>query len=776
MFEDMKRFWEPLRPRLKIILAVFTIIATLLIISVASAFFSLGNQMDETLRERRFLQPTEFFAEGPVFLPRSLIQPGQVEQRFEELLYRRREVHQVLLPGDYFRGSRTECEARAGGALDERTAGCFVFVRRNIGPDAVAQETAWIVHAEDGLILNLAKGTPPLEINELRLEPVRFAQYLGSDPLMQERAALGEIPPACLNAVIAIEDQKFLEHGGFSVTGILRAVVTNLSEGRKAQGGSTITQQLVKNYFLTSEKSFRRKIRELIMSIMLETRFTKDEILETYLNEIYLGQNGPFRVHGYGSASRYYFSRPVSDLSVGDCALLAAIINNPGRYNPWRNPENASQRRQIVLSKMLELRMISPEDSELAKKEKLPSKPGRTLATETAPYFIDAVRKQMKALDLPLEGARIHTSLDLEAQQAAQEAVQGHLNRLEKTNAYIRGRKEKGQGLEGMVLSGDPRTGLIRVAVGGRNFRMTQFNRAVDSRRQVGSVMKPFVFMAALGQERDDGRPFTPISILSDEKKNFRYEGQSWTPSNYDNRFFGQVPMFFALKNSLNAATASLGMEVGLDKIIETARLAGVTSPIKSVPSLTLGAFEMTPREVLSASMTFASLGNRPELSFIRRVESGAGDVLFEHDPNPEMAFDAIQTSVLVGMMKQVLLSGSGRGATLSGFTHPAAGKTGTTNNNRDTWFMGFTPHVAAVVWVGYDDGSATRLTGASGSVPVWTEYMKKVATRFPPDDFPWPKGTVQVQLQRGELQDLNALRDNDPEFVDLIFAEGTEP
>ncbi|HRO67159.1 MAG TPA: transglycosylase domain-containing protein, partial [Pseudobdellovibrionaceae bacterium] len=538
----MKRLMDVLRPRLKIILSVFTIITTLLIISVAGAFFSLGKRMDDTLREKRFLQPTEYFAEGPVFLPRSLLDAQKVQARFEGLLYRQRQADQVLLPGDYFYGNREECEIRAGGPLPELAAGCFVFVRKDVGTDAVPQQISWIVYDGSGMILNLARGTPAREVPELRLEPLRFAQYLGTSPLMQERVPLGEIPPACLNAVIAIEDQKFLEHGGFSVTGILRAVLRNISEGRKAQGGSTITQQLVKNYFLTSEKSFIRKAREIIMSVMLETRFTKDEILETYLNEIYLGQNGSFRVHGYGSASRYYFNRPVSDLSIGDCALMAAIINNPGRYNPWRNPEAAAQRRDLVLSKMLELRMIAPDDGDQAKTAALPQKPGRSLAVETAPYFIDAVRKQMQANGWPLEGARIYTSMDLEAQQAAQEAVQGHLGRLETSNAYVKGRKTKGMTLEGMLLSGNPATGLIRAAVGGRSFRMTQFNRAVDSRRQVGSIMKPFVFLSALGRERQDGTVFTPISLLPDEKFTVRYEGQSWTPENYEKKYFGNVP------------------------------------------------------------------------------------------------------------------------------------------------------------------------------------------------------------------------------------------
>lgn len=763
------------RPRLKIILGIFTIITTLLIISVLGTSCSLSETMNKTLAEKQFLQPTEYFAEGPRFQKRGLIQPAAVEKTFETLLYRRREADQVLLPGDYMRGDFAACAQRLGPATPEGTAGCFLFVRQDVPADQTGTAQSAVAFDAGGLILKTARGAAFEEVPELRLEPLRFAQYLGNEPLMREKVALGRIPTACLNAVIAIEDQNFLEHGGISTTGILRAVMKNVLTGRKAQGGSTITQQLVKNYFLTSEKSFRRKIREIAMAVMLETRFTKDEILETYLNEIYLGQNGAFRVHGYGSAARYYFGKPVDELNLPECALLAAIVNNPGRLNPWKYADNAKNRRALVLGKMVEQKLISSEDADRAKTAALPAKPGQALATETAPYFIDAVRKQMRDLGFALEGARIYTSLDAEAQQAAQESLQNHLAKLESSNKYIKSVKEKGKSLEGMVLSGDPESGLIHVAVGGRSYRMTQFNRAVDSRRQVGSIMKPFVYLAALGRTREDGSRFTPISLIKDEKFTVKFDKQVWTPENYEKTYNGEVPLFFALKNSLNAATAALGMEIGLDNVITAAQQMGIESPLKALPSVTLGAFELAPREVLTAAMTLAKMGQRPRLSFIRRVEDSGGKILFEHDPAAAPAGDPVETAVLVGMLKQTLLSGTARAATLLGFTHPAAGKTGTTNDYRDTWFMGFTPYVATVTWVGYDDNTPTKLTGGSGSVPVWTEFMKKVATKFPPDDFPWPDGTEKVTLNRADLEALHALKPNDPDTVELIFAEGTK-
>lgn len=764
------------RPRLKIILWIFTITTTLLIISTAGAYFSLEERMDKTLQEKRFLQPTEFFAEGPRFQPRGLIDAEATQKLFENQLYRSRQADQILLPGDFYRGDRNSCQERLKIDLPETVAGCFTFVHKDVQNDNVGAETTTLIYGVDGTILKTAKGPGMTDLPEARLEPIRFAQYLGNEPLMQESTPLGKIPVACLNAVMAIEDQHFLEHGGFSTTGILRAFVKNIIEGRKAQGGSTITQQLVKNYFLTSEKSFRRKIQEIAMSVLLEGKLTKDEILQTYLNEIYLGQNGAFRVHGYGSASRYYFGRSVEDLDLPQCALLAAIVNNPGRYNPWKNADAARTRRSLVLSKMKEQKLISEAEAQKAESAELPSKPGSAMATETAPYFIDAVRKQMKAAGLALEGTRIMTSLDLEAQQAAQESLQGHLALLEAKNKFIKAQRDKGHPLEGLVLAGDPATELIQVAVGGRSFRMTQFNRAIDSRRQVGSVMKPFVYLTAL-QSTKDGKKYTPLTLIKDEKVTIKSGGKIWSPENYEKKFEGDVPLYYALKESLNGATASLALQVGLDEIITTAQKAGVESHLEPLPSLALGAFELAPKEVLSTAMTFAKMGLRPQLSFIRRVENLDGHVLFEHNPSPVQALEANSTAVLVGVLEQVVQTGTGRGIPLTyGFHHPAAGKTGTTNDYHDTWFYGFTPHLAAVVWVGYDDNTPTKLTGAGGSLPVWAGFMKKIATRFPPDDFAWPGGTVRSEINRRDLEHLNAWRNGDPESIQLTFVRGTQP
>ena len=768
-----------LRPRLKTILIRFTILVTLAIIAGLGvgvySYFSLEKEMSQKLESKRFIVPTEYYAGPRVFSVRNSANSDAVESAFLKQNFRRRDYDQRLLQGDYFLASREQCSARLQLQLDENQVGCFAWVNKDVATNKVDNSIQVLVFQNDGTISKILLGAPFQDVASAYGEAPLLAQYIGNEPLMQKTVTLGEVPPTCSNAIMAIEDAQFLEHGGISIKGIMRALVKNITTGRK-EGGSTITQQLVKNYFLTSERTFKRKYNEFIMSILLESRFNKDEILETYLNVIYMGQNGPFQVRGYGAAARYYFNKELSDLELHECSLLAAIVNSPGLYNPFKKPANAERRRRLVLDKMKGLDFITESQMAEAAKAPLPTAPV-VLATETAPYYLDAVRKQLDALKIPAEGLRIYTALDLEAQQAAQESLRNHLDNLEKSNKHIKGLKEKGNSLEGIVLVGDNRSGLVNVVVGGRNYRMTQFNRAIDGHRQVGSTMKPFVYLTALMNETPEGKPYSPITLLNDEKQQIKYEGQTWAPENYGKKYYGQVPMFYALKNSMNAATANLGMQIGIGNIVDIAHKFGVDSELKAFPSLTLGAFEMYPREVLQSYMTIANMGLRKDISFVRKALNADGNEVYTFNPNDRQVEDPATVASLISMMKQVIVSGSGRAIPLSGFTNPAAGKTGTTNDNKDAWFSGFTPYLTTIVWVGYDNNLQHKLTGASGGVPVWTSFMKQIGSRYPADDFAWPEGTVKVTLDEETLKALNALQAPfDPTSVELIFRKGTEP
>lgn len=738
--------------------------------------------MSAKLESKKFLAPTEFYAAPRTFTARTLILSSELDNLFLKQGYRRRLYEQRLLAGDYFLGNHDECTARIQLALPDSEVQCLLWVNKNVAADKIevsvnamllqkyTPEVADHLQQPDRIVSKVFTGTPFKEVALVNGQAPLLAEYIGKDPLMQKTVTLGDVPPMCSNAIMAIEDNNFLEHGGVSYKGIFRALLKNITHGKTAQGGSTITQQLVKNYFLTSERTLKRKFNEFIMSLLLESRFSKDEILETYLNIIYMGQYGAFQIRGYGSAAQYYFNKELNSLNTEECALMAAIVNSPGMYNPFKKPANSKRRRQLVLDKMAELKFITKEEALKAGQQPLPSAPA-ALATETAPYYLDAVRKQLEQLQIPPEGMKIYTGLDLEAQQIAQDSLQSHLEKLETTNKHIMDLKSKGNSLEGIVLLADNKTGLVSVVVGGRNYRFTQFNRAIDGHRQIGSIMKPFVYLTALENSSPQGEPYTPTTLLKDEKFTTKYDRQSWSPDNYGNEYFGNVPMFFALKNSLNAATASLGLAVGLDKIVAVAKRMGMGSELKPLPAMTLGAFEMYPREVLQSYMTIASLGKKTPISFISKVVNANEQEVFTYSQAPEQVEDPAAVASLVSMMKQTLISGTARSVQQSGFLNPAAGKTGTTSDNKDAWFGGFTPYLTAIVWVGYDNNLSHRLTGANGPLPIWIDLMKKIATRYPSDDFAWPENIEKINLNEETLHSLNAIKGSaDPKSVDLII------
>ena len=477
-----------------------------------------------------------------------------------------------------------------------------------------------------------------------------------------------------------------------------------------------------------------------------------------------------FKSSVFPAASEYYFGKPIQSLELPECALMAAVLNSPGIFDPFAKPENAWKRRNLVLDKMVEHSFIRADEAEAAKKTSLPQR-NSVNVSETAPYYIDAVQKEMNKLSIPPQGMHIFLGLDLQAQSTAQKTVHDQLAKLEQENKTVKGLKEKGKSLEAVLVSADNLTGLIQAIVGGRGYKLTQFNRAVDGHRQVGSVMKPFVYLAALESMQASGKPYTPVSLLHDSRFTYQYQGQSWSPENYGKKYFADVPMYFALKSSLNCATASLGLEVGLGKIIAAAQAAGVESPLQEVPSLTLGAFELSPKEVLQIYSTLANLGQKRKLRTLRYVTNEFGGVVYESANSQESALPAEPTAQLVSMLKQTIASGTARAAYLQGFTLPAAGKTGTTSDYKDSWFSGFTPYLTTVVWVGYDDNTSHGLTGASGALPIWTTYMKSQAVQYPADDFVWPSSLVKVAVP---------LLNEDPKEkgppVELLFVKGSEP
>lgn len=743
----------------------------------ANAYTSYEEDLEQKLQSKKFLSPTEFYAAPTQFQVGTYMNLQKTTELLIKQNFRARSAEQRLLPGDFLFAEKKDC-LNILGHLEFTYERCFAFINKSVNPENASKEINWVLMNEQLLITKVFKNESTVEQSKVSLEPELLAQYLNTEPIMQEEMALSEIPTFCPNAIMAIEDANFLNHTGFSVTGTLRGLIVPLLKGKKPQGGSTITQQLVKNYFLSNERSVKRKAQELILAVLIEKKFTKDQILETYMNIIYMGQNGPFQLIGMGAASKFYFQKNLKEASLAECALLAAILNGPGVYNPFTKAEKTLNRRNLVLSKMKELKLISEREFEDAKIVALPTKKPN-LASETAPYYIDAVRKQMKELNLPLQGAKIFTGLNLEQQQWAQESLRNHLEKLEKENKKISELKSKGNNLEGVVLSSDNSDGIISVAVGGRSYRMTQYNRAVDSHRQVGSIFKPLVYLTALTKTDKEGKAYQPLSIIPDEKFEVSYEKQKWSPENYTKNFFGPVPFYFALKNSLNASTAKLGLELGLDEIIKTAKSIGVTSELKSLPSLTLGAFEMYPKEVLQIYSNIANLGKSKKISFISKVTDAQNKVIYEHAPISTEVFDDASLSSLVSIMKQTTKTGSAKLIAASGFDFPVAGKTGTTSDYKDSWFAGFTPFMTTVVWVGYDQNLISGLTGASGAVPVWLNYMKNAANKYAKNDFPYPEEKIKrvtIDEKIMEKAQISKELDQKMEAFELVFDKNKLP
>lgn len=721
-----------LRKRLKNIFIRFTILLTLSIMLFAgiatAAYFEFEKELEEKLAQKKFLTPTEYYAQPFRLFTGQIYTADELNIIFQENNFRRRDATERLLIGDYFIGTTTECQ-QYFSLTQFQGQFCIAWINKSTNANSEINTQVQLALAnEANELVQLYYGKNV--VSSLHLDAPLVAQYLGKEAIKQKATRLSETPLKCIQAILAIEDVHFLEHKGVSIKGIARALIKNITVGKKAQGGSTITQQLVKNYFLTSERTFKRKAQEIVMAIWLESKLSKDEILETYMNIIYMGQNGAFQVRGYGAASEYYFNKNLNDLNTSECALLAAVVNGPGIYHPFLKPDNAIKRRNLVLNKMFEYSFIDQKELTIATAQSLP-KNATQLATETAPYYFDAVRKQALSLNISTEGAKIYTGLNLQLQQVAQSAIQKQLSELELRFPLIKKNKLNKKNLEGVVLSVDSRTGLIDVVVGGRSYKFTQFNRAIEGHRQIGSVMKPIVYLSALKTGE-----FNAETILNDEPVVYKYDKQLWSPENYDKKFLGKITLSDALVKSQNAATAYLGMKIGLNKVKETATHLGLESNILEVPSMTLGAFEMYPTEVLTAYSTLSQIGQYQKLSFIDKIVNNNNEILYEHKMVLQNKENPDAILALIDIMKRVNTEGTAKAIALSGFTKPSAGKTGTTNDFKDAWYVGFTAIRTSLIWVGYDMNEAHKLTGGTAAVPVWIELMKTATAHDAPLDF----------------------------------------
>ena len=566
-------------------------------------------------------------------------------------------------------------------------------------------------------LASLREGGGPLAI--ARLDPPVIGRIYPTHREDRILVRLDDLPDALVPGLLAVEDRSFFDHFGISLRGIARAVWANLRAGGAVQGGSTLTQQLAKNFFLTSERTLWRKANEAVIALILEARYGKREILEAYVNEIYLGQQGNRAVHGFGLAAEFYFGRPVEELRLHETALLVAMVRGASAYNPRRNPERARARRDLVLTVMAEQGVVGEAESLAARQQPLGIRARPPRGNSAYPAFVDLVRRQLQRdyheEDLRSDGLRVFTTLSPRVQAAAESALQDRIRELGRTRPDL-------ERLDGAVVVTDPRSGEVLGLVGGRDVRTPGFNRALDAVRPIGSLAKPAVYLTAL----EESERYTLLTELEDTAVTVEGpKGKQWSPENYERVSHGRVPLVSALAHSYNQATVRLGLQVGVARVARTMNRLGIDRDIPAYPSLLLGAVALSPVEVAQMYQTIAGDGFVTPLRAIRDVTGAGGEPLNRYGLSVRQAFQPGPVFLLRRALNEVMREGTGRGAYRrlpAGLT--LAGKTGTTDELRDSWFAGFADDVLAVVWVGRDDNKPAGLTGAGGALRVWTELM----------------------------------------------------
>ena len=545
------------------------------------------------------------------------------------------------------------------------------------------------------------------------------------DEANRDVVPLDQISPNLKRAVLAIEDSNFFTHKGINPGGIARALIVNLEKGRTVEGGSTMTMQLVKNLFLSPQSKFSRKVAEAVMSIRLEQILNKDQILQLYLNQIYLGHN----LYGVETASRSYFNKSANNLTLSEAAMLAGLISAPEEYSPFVNYKLAKDRQEIVLNRMKDLKWITPAQETAARKEKIKLGKITSFGGSQVPYVTQAVVQELTrrfGRDAVVKGGmRVQTTIDLKMQRIAEETVKAWHERLYYQGLFYD--RDEGQIALAAV---DPRTHFVKAMVGGVDYEKSQFNRAIQARRQPGSSFKPFIYYAAFASGK-----YGPDSVVYDSPVGYRDGDGYYYPQNYGGGFSGAVSIRRALEVSLNIPAVKLGQEVGLNKVIEICRVLGIRSPMEPVVSLPLGAVDLTPLEMAGAFATFANNGWHSDTTFIVQVTDSSGNVLLDNTPKPKLVLNSWAAASVNSALQGVITSGTARAAQLG---RPAAGKTGTTSSERDIWFVGYVPQLSVAVWMGNDNYRPMSYGATGGGIvaPVWRDFMSQALEGVPAENF----------------------------------------
>ena len=649
-----------------------------------------------------------------------------------------------------------------------------------------------VVRVKDGLVEKIASlGDAGDNLTAYELEPQLVTGLFDGQGRSKRRLVkYDDIPKVMVDAVTSIEDRRFFHHSGVNYWRLMQAAWVDLRQGGNRQGGSTITMQVARGFFLTPEKKLKRKLTEILISIELEQRFSKKQIFELYANQVDMGQRGSFTITGFGEAAQAYFSKDLKDLTLPEAALLAGLVQRPSYLSPYRHPERALERRNLVLEAMAETGSITRAQADLAKATPLKLAPQNVEASD-APYFVDLIREQLVSKysedDLNSDGFRIYTTLDPALQQAAAQAVDAGLKEVDAQVKKLRTKKVKvgknkyeTKALPGPIpqvalVALDPHTGEVLALVGGRNYGFSQLNHAI-AKRPTGSIFKPFVYAAAINNAVTNEQPvLTPASLVDDSPTAFINGDDVYTPRNFREEYHGQVTAQFALSHSLNNATVKVAEMVGYDKVANLARIAGISS-VKATPAMALGSYDATPLEMASAYTVFSNNGQRITPIMIRSVRAAAGDILDNYEPQKAQVLDPRVAYVITDMLQGVINNGTAAGpggVRARKFTAPAAGKTG---SSHDAWFAGYTSNLLCIVWVGYDDYSDIHLTGTVLALPIWTEFMKRAVDLPNYSDvkpFTPPQGVIELTLDKGTNQ---IATPSCPDDYTTAFIEGTQP
>ena len=710
-------------------------------------FWQLSGQFEN----RAVKQPSRLYARSHRLMVGRSEDPANLIGELEDLGYRRQN----------------------GGALD---SGEFAWDGRTLGVHLRSLPTPYGWNKGGGLEARFSgKHLESLiwrgnAVQEADLEPPLLFSFYGPDRQERRPVALDVLPDHLVLAVLAAEDAGFYEHPGLSLTGIARAAWVNVRGGGIRQGGSTLTQQLVKNLFLTQDRTLARKAREAALALLIDWRFDKRKILDAYLNEIYWGASAGINLMGVGSAAWAYFGKEPERLDLCESAVLAGMISSPGGYSPVSRPEKSLERRNWVLGRMGELEWLAPDRMKEALAEPLCVAP-QSVGTRHAAYFRDRaeseVRRRFGVGELADKGYRVMSTLDLWDQVAAEAMVDWGLQSLEE--GWEKDRKSKGE-LQAALVSLDPRTGEILAYVGGRDYGSSQFDRAGSAERQAGSAFKPVIYATAF-----EDRVAAPSTMLEDAPLTVALAaGKEWAPQNSNSQYRGWVSTRTALEDSLNVPTARLALQVGLARIVQMAKAMGISTRLQPVPALALGAFEVTPLELASVYSVVAAGGVRREVHGIRGLLDPEGQPAEGRPLDPAQRVISPQaTFLLTSVMQGVLDRGTASSVRAQGLDARLAGKTGTTNDRRDSWFGGFSSDRVSLVWVGYDDNSTTRLSGARAALPIWARFSWKVAPTGGYSLFPQPEGITSAVIDplSGELA-----TDDCPEVLTEVFLAGTTP